>query len=200
MQGFAPRITSIKGLSEVRRLPRLGKICLGKKVKRNIQNPGCSCGPQEGCFKCTYPKETTLFRRPSGSRQGLWARADKLRVKVPLNDLRVVFPQALKYYGSGRGLKCVGNRRDRLLYEREDLCHGTGFLPLPAPGKKGMPEERGFECHSLRSQQGRGLSNHHEQRQFHKGREFRAGICSMPGGNLCHGPAHPEARRNPDPL
>ena len=106
---FSRRITSIKGLSQVRRLPRLGKIYLGKKVKRNTANPGCTCGPQEGCYKCTYPTEMPYFVVPPEVAAIYGEKPTMLRVKVPVNNLEVVFPQSYQYYGSSRGLKCEGD-------------------------------------------------------------------------------------------
>ncbi len=103
------RITSIKGISEVRRLPRLGKIYLGKKVKKSGGHPGCSCGPEEGCFKCTYPTETPYFVVPKEIADVYGEKPTILRVKVPVNNLEVVFPQSYQYYGSSRGLKCEGD-------------------------------------------------------------------------------------------
>jgi hypothetical protein len=109
MEGIARRITSIKGFSERTRLPRLGKIFLGKKVKKNTPNPGCSCSPQEACLKCTYPTETTYFVVPPEVAKIYGEKPTELRVKVPVNDVEVVFPQAYKYYGASRGLKCYGD-------------------------------------------------------------------------------------------
>ena len=103
------RITSIKGISQVRRLPRLGKIYLGKKIKKSGGNPGCSCGPEEGCFKCTYPKETPYFVVPQEVASVYGENPTVLRVKVPVNNLELIFPQSYQYYGSSRGLKCEGD-------------------------------------------------------------------------------------------
>ena len=103
------RITSIKGISQVRRLPRLGKIYLGKKVKKNGGHPGCSCGPEEGCFKCTYPTESPYFVVPQEVASVYGEKPTVLRVKVPVNSLEVIFPQSYQYYGSSRGLKCEGD-------------------------------------------------------------------------------------------
>jgi hypothetical protein len=110
MQGFAPRVTSIKGLSQRNRLPRLGKIRLGLKVKnKNIKNPGCACGPEEGCFKCSYPAETPYFVVPAEVARVYGEKPIELKVKVPVNSMDVVFPRAYKYYGSSRGLRCTGD-------------------------------------------------------------------------------------------
>lgn len=130
MQRFR-RITSIKGLSETRRLPRLGKIFLGKKVKRNLQNPGCSCAPEEGCFKCTYPKETPYFVVPPEVAKVYKENPTQLRVKVPVNDLGVVFPQAYKYYGAGRGLKCTGD--GEIAYRMNEKTFAMEQVSCPCP-------------------------------------------------------------------
>ena len=58
---FAQRVTSIKGM-EARRMPRLGKIRLGLKVKNKNAKP-CDC--VNGCFKCTHPVETPYFVVPT---------------------------------------------------------------------------------------------------------------------------------------
>ena len=130
MQRFR-RITSIKGLSETRRLPRLGKVFLGKKVKRNLQNPGCSCAPEEGCFKCTYPKETPYFVVPPEVAKVYKENPTQLRVKVPVNDLGVVFPQAYKYYGAGRGLKCTGD--GEIAYRMNEKTFAMEQVSCPCP-------------------------------------------------------------------
>lgn len=108
MNGFAPKITSIKGISERRRLPRLGKIRLGLKVK-NKRPADCGCGPREGCFKCTHPVETSYFVVPPEIGKFYGDKPMELDIMAPVNDLNVVFPNAYKYYGSSRGLKCHGN-------------------------------------------------------------------------------------------
>jgi hypothetical protein len=131
MQQSFRRITSIKGLSEARRLPRLGKIYLGKKIKKNVPNPGCSCKPDEGCFRCTYPKETPYFVIPPEVAKVYGENPTVLRVKVPVNDLTVVFPQAYKYYGSGRGLKCAGD--GEIAYRMNEKSFAMEQVSCPCP-------------------------------------------------------------------
>ncbi len=101
MGNFKSRFTKIKGTSEVRRLPRLGKIRLGiKAISKKTGNE--------------YPKETSYFICPDEVKE---VYRDKfpngeitsLDVMFPINDPEVVFPQAYKYYGQTRGLKCIGN-------------------------------------------------------------------------------------------
>jgi hypothetical protein len=87
--------TTIKGVSERRRLPRLGKIRLGVKVlAKNGQ---------------TYPAEVDYFVVPPEVQQVYGPKPKTLDVMFPVQDRGVIFPQALKWYGSGRGLKCIGD-------------------------------------------------------------------------------------------
>lgn len=109
MKGFAPRITRINGLSDSRRLPRLGIIRLGIKVKSAKSNTGCKCTRNEFCFKCSYPKETPHFVVPDEVAAIYGPEPTELDVMIPINDIDAVFPQAYKFYGSSRGLKCSGN-------------------------------------------------------------------------------------------
>ncbi|MCM8765937.1 MAG: hypothetical protein NC920_03720 [Candidatus Omnitrophica bacterium] len=103
---FKPRFASIKDLSEIRRLPRLGKIKLGIKLISQKTN-------QE------YPKETEYFIVPPEVARVYGNKPTALEVMFPINDREVVFPQAFKWYGSMRGLKCVGNG-DQALRLREE--------------------------------------------------------------------------------
>lgn len=102
---FAQRITNIKGM-EARRMPRLGKIRLGLKVKNKNAKP-CDCA--SGCFKCTHPVETPYFVVPAEVARYCGEKPAELDVIVPLEDLDMVFPRSYKWYGSSRGLKCTGN-------------------------------------------------------------------------------------------
>lgn len=93
---FRPRFASIKDLSEIRRLPRLGKIRLGVKLisQRTKQE---------------FPRETEYFIVPPEVAKVYGDRPTALEVMFPINDREAVFPQAYKWYGAMRGLKCVGN-------------------------------------------------------------------------------------------
>ncbi|GJL52927.1 MAG: hypothetical protein NPIRA02_00590 [Nitrospirales bacterium] len=86
----------IRGLSNKRRLPRLGKIRLGVKVRN----------PQTGN---EHPAETPYFVVPPEVAKVYGDKPTALGIMFPVNDPGRVFPQALKWYGSGRGLKCIGN-------------------------------------------------------------------------------------------
>ncbi len=86
----------IRGLSNKRRLPRLGKIRLGVKVR----NP--TTGNE-------HPTETSYFVVPPEVAKIYGEKPTALDIMFPINDPGRVFPQAFKWYGSGRGLKCIGN-------------------------------------------------------------------------------------------
>ncbi len=98
----------IKGLSESRRLPRMGKIRLGimtennagvkypKEVKHFILDPAVA-NPEErkkllDIWESTYGKEPT-----------------SIDVMFPVADLEKVFPQYYKSYGKSTMMKCKGD-------------------------------------------------------------------------------------------
>lgn len=99
---------AIKGLSEVRRLPRLGKIRLGikKKTEKGVE----------------YPSEIDYFlldpQTPS-ELENEKIKADFLRlygenpksikIMFPVADPEMYFPQYYKRYGSATALKCKGD-------------------------------------------------------------------------------------------
>lgn len=94
--GFNQRITRIKGLSDRRRLPRLGSIRLGIKKK------SAKTGNE-------YPVEVDYFVCPPEVQAVFGEKPKELEIMVPINEIDAVFPQAYKFYGSSKGLKCQGN-------------------------------------------------------------------------------------------
>jgi hypothetical protein len=85
----------IKGLSDKRRLPRLGKVKLGIV----ILEPG----------KKPYPRATDYFVVPAGVQAALGEEQPKrLPIMFPVDDPAVVFPQELKCYKES-GLWCRGD-------------------------------------------------------------------------------------------
>lgn len=90
------QFTRIKGVSDRRRLPRLGKIRLG--VKAVSKKTGKE-----------FPKEVDYFVCPEEVRKVYGDQPKELDVMVPVNDVDVIFPQAYVWYGSSRGAKCRGN-------------------------------------------------------------------------------------------
>lgn len=91
-----PRITRVKGLSEVRRIPRIGKIRLGVKV----------VNPRSGQ---EYPREVDYFVVPPEVAKVYGEKPKELDILLPVNNIDIVFPQAYKWYGSSKGVKCYGD-------------------------------------------------------------------------------------------
>ena len=90
-----PKFTRIKGLSDKRRLPRLGKIRLGVKA---ITKSGKE-----------YPVEKDYFVVPPEVAAIYGEQPKELDVMLPVNDPEVVFPQRYIWYGASRGPKCMGD-------------------------------------------------------------------------------------------
>jgi hypothetical protein len=87
--------TRIKGLSDKRRLPRLGKIRLGVKA---VSQGGKS-----------YPVEKRYFILPPEVAKVYGQQAEEIDVMFPLEDERTIFPQRLVWFGQSRGPKCMGD-------------------------------------------------------------------------------------------
>ena len=106
MNGFKGRFSSIKDISDRRRLPRLGKIRLGVKMKST------KTGNE-------YPKETEYFVCPPEVQKHFGEQPTELPVMFPIEDREVIFPQAYKFYGQSRGLKCIGNGETAIEFTEE---------------------------------------------------------------------------------
>lgn len=141
------RLHGIAGLSEARRLPRLGKIRLGIKLK---SAKGTEY-PAELPFFLLPPEASALGGQVSVARaQALGVTrkeildfvdknasvlAEELPIMFPVDDEQMIFPQALKWYGAGAGLKCTG----------------TGTIATRINEKTGFFEERECPCEMLKS-------------------------------------------------
>lgn len=103
------RYTGIKGLSDERRLPRLGKIRLGVKVKKQGKDNRCQHDARTDCHYCTYPREVDYFVVPPEVAKALGDdKPKRLDVMLPREDQASVMPTAYKYY-KRTGLFCTGN-------------------------------------------------------------------------------------------
>jgi len=137
-------INTIKGLSERRRLPRLGKIRLG------IKRTGAAGA---------VPTEVDYFVCPPEVQRVYGPRPTALRIMIPVEDTSQVFPQAYKWYGLGSGLKCKGDGQIALrrwadvepdlkarvggMHEPNDLVE----IPCPCPRLK--TGECGVKAHLM---------------------------------------------------
>ena len=99
---------AIKGLSEIRRLPRLGKIRLGikKKTAAGVEYPSevdyFICDPQTPS-ELENKKIIDEFDKLYGE------KPKSIRIMFPVANPEVYFPQFYKRYGSGASLKCKGD-------------------------------------------------------------------------------------------
>ena len=103
------QFTRVKGISSVRRFPRLGKIRLGVKVRKGKKDSRCKHTANETCIYCTYPKETDYFVVPPEVEHVYGREPKELDIMFPVNDENVFFPQAYKFYGFSKGVRCIGN-------------------------------------------------------------------------------------------
>ena len=129
--GFFKRFTKIKGkypISSIRRLTWKGKIRLGIQVPTIAKDKdGKYKKDQNGDFIQRrdkfgelefHPKEVPYFVCPSEVKKMFGTEEPiELDIAFPLSgldenglpDIGGLFPQAYKYYGSSKGLKCVGD-------------------------------------------------------------------------------------------
>jgi hypothetical protein len=145
------QFTSIKNLTDSRRMPRLGKIRLGAKfVKKGSSTE--------------YPAELPFFLLPDevaeihgghienpverAKELGVTRKdvldfvadnfhrlAEYLPVMLPMDDQAAVFPQSYKMYGGSIGLK----------------CHGDGVTAMERKGTGSDWEEKKCPCKNLKS-------------------------------------------------
>ncbi|MBZ0158430.1 MAG: hypothetical protein K8I29_19705 [Alphaproteobacteria bacterium] len=135
---FSSQFNRIKGLSERRRLPRLGKIRLGFKLIKKTEK-----GERE------YPAELPFFLLPSDVAKAYGGKvtveraqelgvtrkdvlsfiaantyrlAEDIEIMLPINDIGAVFPNAYKWYGNSRGVKCVGDGERAMRYDEGKKC------------------------------------------------------------------------------
>lgn len=114
---FRTQFTKVKGISDIRRLPIRDKIRLG--VKKISQKTGKE-----------YPKETDFFVCTEEVKKVYGDQPKELDIRLPINDLSVVFPQSYIWWGITRGSKCRGdgekalrlNEETKEMEERECPC------------------------------------------------------------------------------
>jgi len=127
---FFKKFTKIKGdhpISSIRRLTWKGKIRLGIQVPTIAKDKnGKYKKDQNGDFIQRrdkygelefHPKEEPYFVCPKEVRDMFGKEPTELKIAFPLSgldqnglpDIGGLFPQAYKYYGSSRGLKCIGD-------------------------------------------------------------------------------------------
>lgn len=111
---FIP-FTRIKGKSDRKRIPIVGKIRLGVKVNGQ---------------KGVYPVETPYFVVPPEIEQVTGEKPTELDVLLLSEDEERIYPQALKRY-TASGLMCIGNNEQAMEYN--DTTHRFESCPCPCP-------------------------------------------------------------------
>lgn len=125
------KINGIKGVSDRRRLPRLGKIRLGLKVRTTKGTE--------------YPKEVSYFVCPDEVKKIYGEQPTVLDIYFPTDDSTQFFPQSLKLY-KAQGLICKGDgenalRKDEVSNElieiecpcENEQCNAVGNLMVLLP-------------------------------------------------------------------
>jgi len=137
--GFRRKYTTIKGISTIRRLTWKGKIRLGIKVQYGKDKEG---------NPLYRPKETDYFVCPSEVKAFYGEEPKRLSIMFPLNDMESIFPQAYKFYGRSKGLKCSGDGADATFVNDEGemesrKCPCDNLKPYDPKTKTGGCSKRG---------------------------------------------------------
>ena len=136
---FKRKFTSIKGVSTIRRLPWKGKIRLGIQVptiekdskgdyKKDANGVQIQARDKFGKL-LFHPKDVNYFIVPKEVKTVYGDQPTELDILFPLScldenglpDIGGIFPQALKFYGSSRGLKCTGNGEEAMMANDEGV-------------------------------------------------------------------------------
>lgn len=140
--GFFRRFTKIKGdhpISSIRRLPWKDKIRLGiqeptiekdKEGKYKLDSKGNPIQRKDKFGELEFhPKDVSFFICPAEVQKRFGKEPTELDIAFPLSgldenglpDIGGLFPQAYKYYGSSRGLKCVGDGESAMKANEEGI-------------------------------------------------------------------------------
>ena len=106
---------AIKGVSNIRRLPRLGKIRLGEKALSKNGNP--------------YPKAVDYFVCPPEVQAVYGEKPRTLDIMFPVNDPDTFFPQWYKRYGSSTGLVCKGDGETAIMQGQDGEMQEIECIP-----------------------------------------------------------------------
>jgi len=106
--------TKIAGVSDLLRLPVIGRIRLGLKA---VSKNGVS-----------YPSETSYFVVDDGVKRIYGLQPKTLDIVLPSDDISIIFPERFELYGSS-GLKCCGDGKEGR-YRGED---GEGWKAIACP-------------------------------------------------------------------
>ncbi|MBA7691123.1 hypothetical protein ES703_99662 [subsurface metagenome] len=107
-------MSPIKDVSDIRRMPRLGKVRLGIKVEPEGKNP--------------YPRATDYFVVPDEIKQFVGDTPKKLNIIFPTEEVDKFAQQWLRCYSFTQGLVCKGNgvkATRKVDVETGDIAHST---------------------------------------------------------------------------
>jgi len=148
-------MSPIKGLSENRRLIRLGKLHLGIKVEKidpKTNKPALNARGEV----ITYPKATNYFVCPPEVKAVYGEQPDRLDVIIPVEDDEMWCNQYYRRYSRTRGLTCKGNGETcRRMIDRQtgaiagrDTKEVVWKDDLPCPGRA-CPDYQGKKCQEV---------------------------------------------------
>lgn len=105
----------IKGISDKRRFPRIGKIRLGikKENARGVEYPSAVD------YFVVNPDQSTSEEAAKAFRDVYKEKPRAIDVMFPVNDVEKFFPQFYRRYGSGSGLLCKGDGETATEIDRE---------------------------------------------------------------------------------
>ncbi|HHV62348.1 MAG TPA: hypothetical protein GXX51_06890 [Firmicutes bacterium] len=106
----------IKGLSEVRRLPRIGKVRLG--IKETSQKSGNEF-PRPVDYFVVNADQTTSEAAAEAFHRVYGDKPRELDIMFPVEDRDKFFAQFYRRYGSGTGLLCKGDGETAMELNRE---------------------------------------------------------------------------------
>ncbi|MBA7506569.1 hypothetical protein ES706_05261 [subsurface metagenome] len=107
-------MSPIDKLSDIRRMPRLGKVRLGIKIQPEGKNP--------------YPRATDYFVIPDEIKDYLEDKPKKLNIIFPTEEVDKFAQQWLRCYSFTQGLVCKGNgitATRKIDVETGDIAHST---------------------------------------------------------------------------
>ncbi len=118
MNSATRKYSSIAGLTDTVRIPRLGRIRLGH-INHNTMS------------ETTHPVEDSFFHVPPEVAEVYGPQPTELDIMFPVNDRSVIFPQALEFYGSSKRLLCSGNGVDAHRWDQNKLEYTPCACPCP---------------------------------------------------------------------
>lgn len=113
--------TRIIGMSDIRRLPRVGKIHLGRRLK---SQRGTEYPKESDDFVIDELPEVIAVYGP---------HPKELDIIIPVEDQGIFFPQCYKLYGSASSLVCIGDGQSAMRDEKKVIKADT----LVENGEKG---------------------------------------------------------------